>query len=236
MTLPSFTALAETLTPVFGGALRASARSIVVAVGWGVCCIGLSAALVIDTSAQGAVFVAVSGVLLVIVSGFLALKSGILAGIGAAVTQGRLAGRLVGLIFARLGVGEDSIHGERGGVITKTAERVPLRVAEQRVSAAVSELLQERAQQTGVRAWFARRLLSSVLARVQGLTLVRFRDYQARYDGVDLALLREELAGSVDRLIAEQAARQARRIQALVLAGYGAVVAGIALIIHQLMA
>jgi hypothetical protein len=167
-------------------------------------------------------------------TGLLAVKNAVLRGVLAAVAQLGLGKRAVLLVFSRLGVDDAGAHGERAGTLGRAAERVPLREAEQQLTQVVLSLLAERSGKSGVRAWVARGLLATVLARVQAFTLARFREDGAQHGGVDLVKVRDELGGSVDGLIATQVLAQLNRLNVVVVAGYAAFVALLTLAVSRL--
>jgi hypothetical protein len=129
----------------------------------------------------------------------LAVKRAVTTALAAGLERLGLGGRALKMMFERvLTVKDEEKMGERGAAAAQMAERVPLADAEARLEGAVKALLAERAQQRGVRAWFARKLQAAALQRVRALTLARFRSADAEYGGVDLIMVRDELGEKID--------------------------------------
>jgi hypothetical protein len=232
---PAVGALFDLLSPVLGAAVRALARSVLGSLAVGLALLGLATWLTWGHGALGLALLLVPGVVaLAAMTGVLAVKNAVLRGVLAAVGQLGLGKRAVLLVFSKLGVDEADAHGERAGAVARAAERVPLREAEQRLTGVVLGLLAERSGKTGVRAWVARSLLATVLSRVQAFTLARFREDGAQHGGVDLVKVRDELGSSVDGLIATQVLSQLNRLNVVVVAGYAAFVALLALAVSRL--
>ncbi len=227
---PAFGAIVEVLGPLVGTALRTLLRTTLGVLLFGCACLGLAAWWVIDSWRSAALLLVPGLLALVVLAGVLAAKNAVLRGAIAGLQRLGLGGRLVRAAFSRLGVADDTAHGERAGTLGRVAERVPLQAAEQRFTAAVAGLLAERAAKTGVRAWLARRLMATVLERVSRVTLARFRQDEAQHGGVDLTLVRDELGGSIDGLLAAQLAAQLNRLNLLAGAGYALLVTGLALL------
>jgi len=214
-------ALLETVAPVVGAGLRALLRTVV---GMMLLCAAATLGSVWlaahGSMARGVIAAVLCLVAGVIVTGVLAVKNAVLRALLTAVQQLALGGRVTRLLFERLGVGEASSHGERSGTLGRVVERLPLRDAEARLRGAVEGLLVERSEKTGLRAWLARRLLSAAVERVESLTLARLRSDDAAHGGVDLVLVRDELAGAIDGLLVGQLEGHALRLTGLIAGAY----------------
>lgn len=160
------------------------------------------------------------------VTGILAVKNAILRGLLHGIGRLKLGAKVLRIVFDQLGVTDDSSQGERAGVIGRTVERIPLRVAEDRLRSAVHGLLQQRAAQTGLRAWFARNLMNATLERVEALTLSRFRADDAKLEGVDLRVVRDELGDGIDAAIGNQVVAHLNRLN-LLIAGLYVILSGL---------
>jgi hypothetical protein len=215
---PAVGAFLELLSPILGPVVKAFFRTTFGMVFLVLCCLGISVTLAAHGSVLRGVIAGVGCAALgAFVTFFLALKNAVLRGLVAAVERVTFGARAVKLIFSKLGIDDAS---ESHGGLLGTAERMPLRQAEEKVRGVVMGLLNERAQKSGLRAWLARKIMASVLDRVETLTLARFRSEDAAKGGVDLRVVRDELGASVDGLIARQVTAQANRLTAMVAIAY----------------
>jgi hypothetical protein len=141
---------------------------------------------------------------------------------------GRVA---VGRVFEwMLGVREEGEVGERGGVVARGLERLPLAQANERLDAAVRAVTGE----AGEAGWLRRTIQRVLLKGVRAVTLARFRDDAARHGGIDLMKVRDELGGSVDWAVAEHFRGQRRGWTLAVAVGLPLLVAVQTAIIHSL--
>ncbi len=214
---PVFGALLDLFGPVIGAALKALLKTV-----FGMALLG--AVVTVTTvyfAAQGSwlrglIAAVLSLVALAIVTGILAVKNAIMRGLLHGLKTLQLGTRVLTLLFNQLGVTENSKQGERAGAVGRTVERLPLRDAEAKLSGAVLSLLAERAGKTGVRAWMARKLIEAALTRIEAITLARFREQDSRTGGVDLLVVRDELAASIDGTLASGIAAQLNKLNILV--------------------
>lgn len=148
----------------------------------------------------------------------LAIKRAVFTAALTALRAHQVGRALVGLVFGRmLGVQEQEAHGQRGVAVARTAEQLPLAQAEARLRKAVGALMGEPSTDGG--GWLRRRLEGFLLERVEALTLARFRQQQAEAGGVDLVLVRDELAAGVDVTLVEKLDSAMLRLTALVVLG-----------------
>jgi hypothetical protein len=107
-------------------------------------------------------------------------------------------GRLtVRLVFERMLGLDHGQHGERGGALTRSLERLPIRQAEHALREAVNGLVAA----PGEGGWLRRKLRQQLLRLVEKYTLARFREEDARHGGIDLVRVQAELEGRVDQLL-----------------------------------
>jgi hypothetical protein len=131
----------------------------------------------------------------------LGLKRAYILAAAHGVQSSQLGRKLVGIVFDRiLLVSADGAHGDRGGQLARGAETLPLKQAEQRLTAAIDGLANPEGKPGGLRA----RLQRFLLNRVKAATLSRFRDADAEKGGVDLLKVRAELEDSVDAKLVER--------------------------------
>lgn len=200
---PAVGALLEVFGPVIGAALKALLRTVFGMVLLGVVVTVATVAYVAQGSwLRGGIAAAVLLVALAVVTGILAVKNAVMRGLLHGLQKLALGKRVLGVLFAKLGVTDDSTQGERAGALGRTVERVPLRDAEARLRGAVNAVLAERAEKTGVRAWLARKLIASAVTRIEAITLARFRSEDAQAGGVDLLVVRDELSTTIDQTLA----------------------------------
>ena len=108
----------------------------------------------------------------------------------------------VRLVFGRLlGVTAEEEHGERGGWLTRTAERLPLSQAEKRLDDAVHGILSAPSEGGGMTGWLRRRVQNRLVGTVHKYTLASFREENARYGGVDLAKVQSDLGERIDGML-----------------------------------
>lgn len=201
---PVFGALLELFGPVIGAALKALLKTV-----FGMVLLGaLVTSFTVYFASQGSwlralIAAVLSLVALAVVTGILAVKNAIMRGLLHGLQKLQLGSRVLTLLFNQLGVTERSTQGERAGAVGRTVERLPLREAEAKLSGAVNALLAERAAKTGVRAWLARKLVVAALTRIESITLARFRSDDAKSGGVDLLVVRDELADGIDGTLAK---------------------------------
>lgn len=108
----------------------------------------------------------------------------------------------VRLVFGRLlGVAAEEVHGERGGWLTRTTERLPLAQAEKRLDDAIQHLLHAPTEGGGLTGWLRRRVQTRLLGTIRKLTLTRFREEDAQHGGVDLLKVQQHLGEHIDGLL-----------------------------------
>ncbi len=106
-------------------------------------------------------------------------------------------------LFQRLlGITVEQPIGQRGGMVARAVERVPLAQLEKRMNETIGDVLAGEAAGGDLKTWLRRRVQRRLLGMVQKYTMARFREADAQYGGVDLAAVQSELESSIDdRLI-----------------------------------
>ena len=108
----------------------------------------------------------------------------------------------VRLIFGRLlGVSATENHGERGGWLTRTVERLPLAEAERRLDEAIHGLVNAPSEGGGQTSWLRRRVQNRLLSTVYKYTLAHFRAEHAQHGGVDLVKVQGDLGERIDGML-----------------------------------
>ena len=108
----------------------------------------------------------------------------------------------VRLLFGRLlGVTAEEVHGQRGGWVTRTAERLPLAQAEERLNEAVQGIVEAPVEGGGPTGWLRRRVQIRLLCTVHKYTLAHFREEDARHGGVDLVKVQSDLGERMDGML-----------------------------------
>jgi hypothetical protein len=137
----------------------------------------------------------------VVVGIMLGAKRAVIVAVLHGLRKYHLGGAAVRLIFGRLlGVSAEGTHGERGGWATRTAERLPLAQAEQRLGNAIHYLVRAPTD-SGLTGWLRRRVQIRLTDTVGKLTLARFREEHAQHGGVDLAKVQTDLGDRIDSLL-----------------------------------
>jgi hypothetical protein len=136
------------------------------------------------------------------------------------IRRGRLGSAAVDLVFDRvLGVAVVQAAGGRTGAVARAIERVPLAQAEARVKSAVEDLLAGSSERGGLTGFAAGRLRSRLLRSVEVYTLARFRERDQAEGGVNLAAVRDDLAGRIDGALERRLTQTLNLWTVLVLVG-----------------
>ncbi|MBL8953451.1 MAG: hypothetical protein JNK82_21935 [Myxococcaceae bacterium] len=233
---PVFGALLDAFGPVIGAALKALLKTVFGMVLLGAVVTGTTVYFAAQGSwLRGLIAAALSLVALGVVTGILAVKNAIMRGLLHGLQKLQLGTRVLKLVFNQLGVTEESTQGERAGSVGRVVEKLPLRDAEARLSGAVNGLLAERAAKTGLRAWLARKLVESALQRIERITLAKFRSEDAKTGGVDLLVVRDELAAGIDGTLASTISGQLNKVNILVAGLYVVFAVVIAAVLPRLV-
>jgi hypothetical protein len=133
-----------------------------------------------------------------VIGGMLIVKRTVLSGLRYGIEKLQLGQRTVGALFARaLGVNpqEAAQAGERGNVLARTVERLPLASLEAKLRDAASFL---RSDAGGARGFLLGRLHRTLVDKVESVTLARVRAEGEQAGGIDVIKVRDELAAGVD--------------------------------------
>jgi hypothetical protein len=124
----------------------------------------------------------------------------------AALDKTQLGSWFFSIVFERLlGVSKDEHSKENLGAVGVALEtRIPLAQAQARLNRVVSTLTREASTPSGMRGWLFGRVRTFLFNRVEQLTLARFRREEQSKGAVDLLLVRDELAGTLDGLLTDQ--------------------------------
>lgn len=141
---------------------------------------------------RGALVALLALPLTLVLGSMLATKRAVLSALGHGVDQLDLAPRVVQALFDRVG---------RLGGVADLSQRVPLAQAEERLSAALRQLL--RGDEAGA-GFLRRRVQGWLLEQLQEMTLARFRADAAQGGGVDLAKVRDELSEKARPLLLQR--------------------------------
>jgi hypothetical protein len=154
-----------------------------------------------------------------VVAALIALAVGVAAGVSLAGQRAAGAALLRGLRDSRLGERTVTLLFERlqETSAARTLERLPLAQAEARLREGI-EGLTSAAGEGGLRGWLQGKLRVRLLEKLALLTLARFREAGRAEGGVDLAKVRDDLAGRADGLLAGKV-RSAMSRSTLILVG-----------------
>ncbi|HEY7315441.1 MAG TPA: hypothetical protein VH643_39290 [Gemmataceae bacterium] len=138
----------------------------------------------------------------IVVGIILAVKRAVAVTLVHGLHKYQIASAAVRLIFGRLlGVAADETHGERGGWMTRTAERLPLSQAEKRLEKAIHGIVNAPSEGGSPTSWLRRRVQTRLLGAVHKYTLAHFRDEDARHGGVDLVKVQTDLGARIDGIM-----------------------------------
>jgi hypothetical protein len=170
----------------------------------------------------GVIAVAVTLIESVTTGVILGAKRAVLMAVAHGLGSLRLGRSLVRLLFEQmLGVAGGEEMGERRGWITRGLERLPLAQADELLSGAIRQVTGDAAQG----GWVRRTIQERLLKAVRTYTLTRFREEQAKYGGIDLRTVKDELEQTVDDVLVRKVRGGLRLWTALVLIGLPLVVA-----------
>ena len=233
--MADFGALWKGATTLAGVALRTFARTVAGMVLLGIVLAGVSYYLAAQASVFRGILAAFVALAVCTVAGFVvAGQRAVAVALLRGLHEYRLGEGLLRLLFERLlGVSDEQAHGQRGGIVAKAAERVPLAQAETRLTDAATALLRTPAAGGGLTGWLRRKVQGRLLRAVERVTLAEFREQGAAHGGVDLVKVQHDLGQRIDGLVADRVGGGAvtMTILALVLAILTAV--GVALALQQ---
>ena len=195
--------LVNLVGPVVGPALRAFLKTTIGMVTFGIVVSALCFWWAAEGSTLRGLLAGLLALTVCLVLGFmLSMKRAVATGLLQGIRGFQLGRRLLELVFDRLlGVQAETKMGERGGLITRTAETLPLAQAESRLSEAVRGLIAAAPSGGGLTGWIRRKLQARVLRAIQSMTLAQFREQGSTGSGVDLMRVRDTLVGKIDRML-----------------------------------
>lgn len=219
-------ALLELAGAVAGDALKAFLRSVLGMLVLAFVLSGTAFAIAFDGAWwRGLLAVLLTLVDAAVIGGLLSVKRALLGALSGGLQQQHLGQRAAALVFSP------------DGPLGKATERVPLAEAERRLGSAVEAALGQRAQQTGVRAWFARGIQARLLGGIEQVTLARFRADAAEHGGgVDLARIGAELGDRADQLLLDKVRGAATRLTAVLVLAASGIAVVVALALRQIPA
>jgi hypothetical protein len=215
--MPDFGPFAAELAEIIGPAVRELLRTTIGTVFLAIVVAVVDYAIAADGSVVRGLLAVVLGVVTIAVVGvILAFKRAVLSATSAGVTRLGLGGFVARAVFERMLLhGEtDRAMGDRGGEVARTAERIPLAQAEQRLTSVVQELVRDEPRGGGLRGSIRRRVRRRLFDLVERLTLARFRDADEKEGGVDLLVVRDVMAGSIDASLKATISGMATRLTA----------------------
>ncbi|MFO0579550.1 MAG: hypothetical protein U1A78_36595 [Polyangia bacterium] len=128
----------------------------------------------------------------------LVIKRTVLAALRFGIARLQLGQRTVGALFARaLGVqpADAAQAGERGNLLARTVERLPLAQLETKLRDAASFL---RSEAGGARGFLLGRLHRMLVDKVESVTLSRLRAEGEQAGGIDVIKVRDELSAGIE--------------------------------------
>lgn len=219
MTGATAASLFETIVPVVGKAVRAFVVTVV-----GMLLLGttLAVACGVIVADDGIAFIVAAALVCVVdfalLGAMLGMKRAVGSSLAAAFSNLQLGSRIARVVFARvLEVEAVDPHGDRGVAVARTAERVPLAAAEQRLRAAIDTVLRVR-EGTPV-GFFRRRLQKAAVDKVEQYTLAQFREQQAVAGGIDLIKVRDDVATRIDGAVSDALEGALKKTTALFVVG-----------------
>jgi hypothetical protein len=183
-------------------ALKAYAAALSAMTAAGMVLAAVSFAVLDGQSRWAAVLVAVFAVIQGIMAGaVLGARHASAAAATHALSELRLGSAAVRFVFERmLGIHDEMAPGGRGQRLVEAGKKMPLAQAERLVSQKMDDL----GKSSPARGWLARKMRTRLLGAVEGITLNRFRETDARKDGIDLLRLKNELETTIDARLIER--------------------------------
>jgi hypothetical protein len=129
----------------------------------------------------------------------LSVKRALAAALCSAVDKLDLGPKGLDLLFSQmLDVDDQDEHGERGRDAVRVAENIPLDEAEDRLKGTVTNVLKAPADGGGASGFVRRKLLTTLVRKIELVTLAEFRSEDQSGSGVDLILVRDRLGQEID--------------------------------------
>jgi hypothetical protein len=136
----------------------------------------------------------------VIVGIFLSGKRAVTVTVVHGLRKHRFGSTVVHLVFGRLlGISAEPA-GERGGMLVRAVERLPLAQVEKRLNDTVRNIVNAPSG-GGLTGWIRRRVQLRLVAAVRACTLARFREEAAQHGSIDLVKVQTDLGDRIDGLL-----------------------------------
>ena len=135
-----------------------------------------------------------------VIGGFmLAVKRALSSAVIEGLSKFDLGPKLLTALFTKmLQVEDDQVHGDRGIAAARTTEKLPLRQAEERLRAATQSFLNAPAEGGGLGGKLRRKMLASLIEKIEAVTLEEFRQEDQESDGVNLTLVKDKLGQEIN--------------------------------------
>jgi hypothetical protein len=169
------------------------------------------------TSPTHALIAAAVSLILCLVGGFMvSIKRALTEALCDAVDDLDLGPKALALVFDRmLEVDHDDLHGDRGVGGARVAENLPLQQAEERLRKAVEGLVKAPTEGGGVGGFVRRKTVSSLVAKIETVTLDEFRAVDHEAGGVDLISVRDRLGEGLDAYLLRMIRSASRKTNTL---------------------
>jgi hypothetical protein len=129
----------------------------------------------------------------------LAVKRAVASAVCQAVDELDLGPKGLNLVFSRmLEVRGTAAQGDRGTDHARMAENLPLEEAEDRLKSAVTRVLKAPIEGGGPGGYLRRKVLGTLVRKIELVTLVEFRTAEQAASGVNLVLVRDRLGQEID--------------------------------------
>ena len=213
--------IAKILGPTVGRALGVFVRTLVGMIFLGLVLVIASFLYAAGVSALHGLLAALATLAICAVGGVtLSVKRSVTGALSHAIDELDLGPKGVELLFAHLlDVGEDDPHGERGVAPARVAENLPLQAAEEKLEAAVRAALNAPQEGGGLGGYLRRKILASLLEKIQALTLAEFRSSHQEAGGVNLIVIRDRLGDGIDARLIAMTEAASRKITIVFLVG-----------------
>jgi hypothetical protein len=127
------------------------------------------------------------------------MKRALASALCSAVDKLDLGPKGLDLLFSQmLDMDDQDEHGERGRDAARVAENIPLDEAEDLLKGTVKNVLKAPTDGGGASGFVRRKLLTTLVRKIELVTLAEFRSEDQSGSGVDLILVRDSLGQEID--------------------------------------
>ena len=213
--------IAKILGPTVGRALGVFVRTLVGMIFLGLVLVIGSFVYAAGVSALHGLLAALASIAICAVGGvMLSVKRAVTGALSHAIDELDLGPKGVDLLFAHLlDMGGDDPHGERGVAPARVAENLPLAAAEEKLEAAMVAALKAPDEGGGLGGYLRRKILASLLEKIESLTLAEFRSSHQTAGGVDLVVIRDRLGDGIDAGLTAMIQAASRKITTVFVLG-----------------